>query len=278
MNEPLGPRHPEVRRLRDLLRDGGARDSAHRFVLEGPRLLDAALDRGTPDLECFADEKGERRCADALARARSCGVRVRSLGEGVADRVSDTMTSQGVFTTVPLRRRGSEGLGDLPHDALAVVCVSVADPGNTGTLVRSAEAAGAHAIVFGAGSVDAYNPKAVRASAGAVLGMPVIEGVSAVEILEALGERGVRRVGAVADGGMPYDEVGLTGPTAIVLGHEVRGLGADLPVDALVTIPMAKHAESLNLAMAGTVLLFEAARARRPPRAEPATGSTGDLP
>ncbi len=263
MSEPLGPRHPDVRRLRDLLRRRDVRADARRFVLEGPRLLEAALDRNATDLECFVDPRAEDRWSDLLGRARACGVLTRMLADGVAERIGDTRTSQGVIATAPLVRRGSEVLSDLPRDALTVVCVTVSDPGNAGTLVRSAEAAGIDAVLFGDGSVDAYNPKAVRASAGAVLGVPIGEGVEAVEILEALGERGVRRIGAVAAGGEPYDAVDLSGPSAFVLGHEARGLGGDLPLDALVTIPMAGHAESLNLAIAGSVLIFEAARARR---------------
>lgn len=266
MSEPLGPRHPDVRRLRDLLRDRTARDATGLFVLEGPRLLSEALDRSTPGIECFVGPEGERRFGEVLERARASGVRVRTLRAGVADRVGDAVTSQGVLTAAPLRRRGNDVIDDLPGDALVVVCVSVSDPGNAGTLLRSADAAGAHGVVLGEGSVDAYNPKTVRASAGAVLGVPVAEGVNAVEILEALGERGVQRVGAVAVSGEPYDSVDLTGPLALVLGHEARGLGNGLPLDTLVTIPMSGGAESLNVAMAGTVLLFEAARSRRASR------------
>lgn len=262
-HEPLGPRHPAVRGLRALLRERPARDAAGRFVLEGPRLLEAAIDRRVDGLECFAGPEGEERCAAALVRARSAGVPVRALGAGLADRIGDTVTSQGLFTTAPMMRRGVEAIGALPGSALVAVCVEISDPGNAGTLIRSAEAAGAHAVVLGAGSVDAYNPKVVRASAGAVLGVPVAEGVSAVEILESLGARGVQRLGAVAASGEPPEVFDLTGPTAFVLGHEVRGLEGGLPLDGRVTIPMAGPTESLNLAMAGTVLLFEAARRRR---------------
>jgi len=265
VSEPLGPRNLDVRRLRDLLRRHDVREATGRFVLEGPRLLAAALDRGVSDLECFVDSEGERRWAAVMERARASGVRVRRLGVGVAERVADTVTSQGVLTSAPLKRHGGHLLDELPLDALVVVCTCVSDPGNAGTLLRSAEAAGAHAVVLGEGSVDAYNPKAVRASAGAVLGVPVAEGVNAVEILEALGRRGVKRVGAVAVSGEPYDSVDFRGPTALVLGHEARGLIDDLPLDALVTIPMSGRAESLNVAMAGTVLLFEVSRRRRTP-------------
>jgi TrmH family RNA methyltransferase len=164
-----------------------------------------------------------------------------------------------VFALATLERRGLDALG---ATTLAVVAPLLSDPGNAGTLIRSAAAAGAGKIVLGPGSVDAYNPKTVRASAGACFAVEIVEGVPAVEALEALGSAGVQRVGACTTGGSAPEAVDLTRPTAIVLGHEVHGLAADLSLDARVTIPM-RGTESLNVAMAGTVLFFEAARQRR---------------
>jgi TrmH family RNA methyltransferase len=106
----------------------------------------------------------------------------------------------------------------------------------------------------------------VRASAGALFGLKVVEGATTVEILEAAASHGLRRLGAVARGGTPLDAVDLTARCAIVLGHEARGLDRALPIDELVTIPMSGPTESLNVAMAGTVLVFEAARQRRAAR------------
>jgi TrmH family RNA methyltransferase len=143
-----------------------------------------------------------------------------------------------------------------------LVADRVSDPGNAGTLVRSAAAAGVDAISLGSGSVDAYNPKVVRASAGALFAVPIVEGSPTVEILERLGAGGLRRVGAVARGGTALDDLELTGPLALVVGHEVEGLGS-LPLDDLVTIPMSAATESLNVAMAATVVCFEAQRQRR---------------
>ncbi len=154
------------------------------------------------------------------------------------------------------------GLDALAGTTLAVVAPLLSDPGNAGALIRSAAAAGAGKIVLGPGSVDAYNPKTVRASAGACFAVQIVEGVPAVEALEALGSAGVQRVGALTAGGPAPEALDLTRPTAIVLGHEVHGLAADLPLDVTVTVPM-HGPESLNVAMAGTVLLFEAARQRR---------------
>ena len=138
----------------------------------------------------------------------------------------------------------------------------LSDPGNVGTLMRSAAAAGATALGLGAGSVDAYNPKVVRASAGACFAIRTVEGVAAVEMLAALGAHGFRRLGAVGSGGSAPEAIDLRVPTAFVLGNEAHGFAPDLPLDDLVTIPM-QAGESLNVAMAGTGLLLEAARQRR---------------
>ncbi len=149
-----------------------------------------------------------------------------------------------------------------------VVALAMSDPGNLGTLVRSAEAAGAAAILLGPGSVDAYNPKVVRASAGAIFGIPVVdaesEGWTAVEALDALGELGRQRLGATAASGTPHTDVDFTRPTAVVLGNEAHGIdpAVDARLDGHVRIAMAGPAESLNVAMAGTVLCFESARQR----------------
>jgi TrmH family RNA methyltransferase len=166
-----------------------------------------------------------------------------------------------------------------------LVAAGVADPGNLGTLLRSAEASGACGMVIGAGSVDAYNPKVVRASAGAIFGVPLVqaraepalnepalnepalneEGWSVMDALDELRSAGRALYGtrAAGGGGRP-DEVDLAAPVAVVLGNEARGLDDDVAarVDGWITIPMAGPSESLNVAMAGTVVCFEAARQR----------------
>jgi TrmH family RNA methyltransferase len=261
----LGASHPEVRELRRLLRSRRARDESARFVIEGPRVLQAALDHHV-ELDAVYVSASDAEL-DVVREARARAVAVRVLGPGVAERLGDTVTPQGVFARGVLRRATPAALGGAQF---VLVAERVSDPGNAGTLVRSAAAAGVDAISLGAGSVDAYNPKVVRASAGALFAVPIVEGSPTVEILERLGTDGLRRVGATARGGRPLDDLDLTVPLALVVGHEVHGLGA-LPLDLLddmVTIPMSPGAESLNVAMAATVLCFEAQRQRR------ATGGT----
>jgi len=257
---PLGARHPHVRDLRALLRNRRARDTAGQFVLEGHRIVAAALEHDVPLAECLVGPEATTDALEVVDRCRSTGVRVRVLGPGVAARLGDTVTPQAVLALAPLRRRGVDALAGVD---LVVVGDRISDPGNAGTVVRSAAAAGAATIALGAGSVDVYNPKVVRASAGALFGVTVVEGATTVEILESAAAQGLRRLGAVANGGTPLDDVDLTGPTALVVGHEAHGLARSLPLDGRVTIPMREPSESLNVAMAATVLLFEAARQRR---------------
>ncbi len=148
----------------------------------------------------------------------------------------------------------------------------VADPGNAGTLVRAAAAAGIEVVVATAGTVDLFAPKTVRASAGAVLHVPICATGAATETLGALAAAGLRTVVAVVDHGEPYDRVDLTARTAIVVGNEAHGLDRTLvaQADVAVRIPMAGPVESLNVAMAGTLLCFEVLRQRRIAGTDPA--------
>lgn len=202
--------------------------------------------------------------ADLLARAAGAGARVLDLAPGVIERVAGTVTPQPVIAVVPYV---DVALDELRHADLVVVCVDVRDPGNLGTVLRSAEASGAAGVICCNGSVDVYNPKAVRASAGSLFHVPVVAGGDPVAVLERIGAWGVRRLGTVARGGRDYAEVDLTVPTAFVLGNEAVGLPPDLAaaglLDAEVTIAMSGRTESLNVGMAAAVLCFEAARQRR---------------
>jgi TrmH family RNA methyltransferase len=254
-----------VKRLRELLRDARARASERAFVVEGPRAVDAALDRGARFEAVYFGPHADTAFPALAARVAAAGGRVSVLKEGVLEKVGTTRTPQPVLAvaSIPDVRRSA-----LAADGLVVMGDALSDPGNLGTLVRSAEAAGAAAILLGPGSVDAYNPKVVRASAGAIFGIPVVdavsEGWSAVEALDALAELGRRRLGATAGAGLPYTEVDFTQPTAVVVGNEAHGIAAELGahLDGHVTVPMAGPAESLNVAMAATVLCFESARQR----------------
>jgi TrmH family RNA methyltransferase len=162
------------------------------------------------------------------------------------------------------------GYVDVPIEQLrnatfVVMCVDVRDPGNAGTVLRSAEAAGADGVICCEGSVDVYNPKTVRASAGSLFHVPVVVGGSPAAAADAVGGFGLTRVATVARDAPDYTSADLTARVAFLLGNEAHGLDADMAAaaDARVSIPMAGRTESLNVGMAAAVLCFETARQRR---------------
>ena len=259
--DSLSSRSAPVKRLRALLHDPKARQAEQAFVVEGPRALASALDRGGHLETVFLGPNADVAFAALTARVTAAGIDTHLLKEGVLERLGSTVTPQPVLAVASMP---SVSIDVLASDGLVLVGVALGDPGNAGTLLRSAEASGAAAIVFSDGSVDAYNPKVVRASAGAIFGIPVLEGWSAVEALDVLGQQGRQRMAADARTGIPYDHVDFSTPTAVVLGNEAHGLPSDLDahLDGHVRVPMHGPAESLNVAMAGVVLCFESARQR----------------
>jgi TrmH family RNA methyltransferase len=256
---PLGLRHQKVQRLRRLLSRGSAREAERAFVVEGVKVLSEALDAGAGVESVYLAAGAHDPVAD---RAFEHGARVFELAPGVIERVADTVTPQPVMAVV---RFVDRPLADLRGGGLLVVLVDVRDPGNAGTVLRSAEAAGAHGVVCCEGSVDVYNPKTVRASAGSLFHVPVVAGGDPVEVLREMAGWGVQRLATAAGGGLDYSDVDLTGRVAFVLGNEATGLPTEIDglVDERVTIPMAGRTESLNVGMAAAVLCFEAARQRR---------------
>jgi len=237
-------------------------------VIEGATLIALALDSGARLDTFLHDGQAELEGQDlAVAeRAGRAGARLVELAPGAMARVTDTVSPQAVAAVVT---KPTWALAELLADAVArgrplLVLADVADPGNAGTLMRSAEAAGCAGIVC-CGGVDPFGPKTVRASAGAVFLVPVVEHPQVRLALAALGDARIHRVGLAAHGGAPLDSADLRGPVAFVLGSESHGLpgGLDRALDEVVTIPMVGRGESLNVAMAGTLAVFEAARQRR---------------
>ena len=208
----------------------------------------------------------------SVRAAAASGVPVHPVGEGALKKVLDLVAPQAV---VAVARAQPVGLSQVVEAAAAagtplLVLVELQDPGNAGTLVRVAEAAGCAGVVLTERSVDLYNPKTVRATAGSVFRVPVAQGVPVDDLLAACAAAGVPVVATVASTGVDPSTAPLAGAAALLLGSEAHGLAGDLVAraDALVTIPMGGQVESLNAAVAGAVLAFEAARRRRTRDAE----------
>ncbi len=225
--------------------------------MEGPN---AVAEAAGHLVELFATEEAAERHADLLATAP----RVHLVTGDVMSALAQTVTPQGlvgVATTldVPL----ADVLADRPR--LVAVLAHARDPGNAGTILRTADAAGADAVVFPDESVDPYNPKCVRSSAGSLFHLPVVDGGDVAGIVAALRDRGLRVLATTADAGTDLDAADLAGPTAWLFGNEAWGLPPDLLdlADERVRVPIYGRAESLNLATAAAVCLYASARKQR---------------
>lgn len=245
MTGPLGFTSTTIQRLRRLHGRRSSRSAEGAFVVEGPVLVAAAAAAGWPVEAQFT--------APGVAPVEGAGP-VHALAPGVAERITATESPTGLFAIVRLVERPR---ALLDHAAFVVVADRLADPGNLGTILRSAEAAGIDAVVVTDGTVDWSNPKVVRASAGALFHVPVVP-ASLADVRGA----GLRLVGTSSHRGTRHIDADWTGRVAIVLGSEASGLPEDAPVDEWVRIDHRGRAESLNVAMAATVLCFEAARGR----------------
>lgn len=257
----LGAHNPQMKRLRRLVRRRSSRQEEAAFVVEGPTLVGEALAAGLDIEAVFVDVD----VVDTVDEAVAATGLVQEVESGVLHRVLTPSTPQPMAAVV----RGAlfVPLESVLRSAKAacgciLVLVDVSDPGNVGTIVRSAEAAGCVGVVTVGSTADLGNPKTLRASAGSALRIPVATDPSIVEVIERCRAEAIRTVATVARGGEPHRHLAGAAPLALLLGNEAHGLddGVAAACDALVTIEMAGPTESLNVAMAATVLAFEATR------------------
>lgn len=254
---PLSMNNSTVQALRKLLSQRNARHDEGRFVIEGPVSTAEAVAAGWNCLMQFVPEGSDVRVDGAGP--------LQELAEGVFERIGSTKTPQAPLTVCEMQTGPvSEVLGAA---SFVVVLDQLNDPGNLGTILRSAEAAGADAIVLTPGSVDVYNPKVVRASASAIFHVPVVSAT-----LDEVADAGLELAGTTSHAFpgrsvLAHTAADLTGRVAIVMGNEAAGLPDEWndevgPIDVWLTIPHRGRTESLNVAMATTVLAFEVARQR----------------
>ncbi len=234
------------------------RRRAGRFLAEGPNLVEAALRRELV-IEVFVTEAALGRFGSMLGDAT-----VHVVTDRAAKALSDTVTPVGLVAVCEVP---SASLDDVLADAprLIAVAAELSEPGNAGTLIRIADAMGADAVVLAGHSVDPYNGKCLRASAGSIFSLPVVSEPDAVRAVAALNDAGLRVLATTVDGETSLDDAELSGPTAWLFGPESHGLPAELADMAAdrIRIPMAGGAESLNVAAAAAICLYQSARASR---------------
>jgi RNA methyltransferase, TrmH family len=240
------------------LKKRSSREQARRFLVEGAQAVSEALSSPGGLRSLFATDPAH----PLVDRAVRLDVPTHHVSEQVMAGLTSTVTPQGLV--------GVAEFLDAPLDALAdaravVVLHAVRDPGNAWTVLRSADAAGVDGVVLSGSSVDAYNPKTVRASAGSLFHLPVVRGADTAAAMRRLRERGLSILAMTATGEADLYEVDLARPVAFVFGNEAWGLPEEIAslADLRVRIPIAPRAESLNLAAAASVALFEWARQAR---------------
>lgn len=253
-----------------------ARRETGRFLAEGAQAVREALGRPRVVISIFATAEAMARHAELIEAARTVGTRVDEISQRAAAALSETVSPQGLVAVcrkidIPLRK----ALSHSPR--LVAVLVDANDPGNAGTVLRTADAAGAQAVILAGESVDVYNGKVVRASAGSLFHLDVVVDADVMAAIDGLRTGGCQVLAAAGGGADDLDELvtsdSLTGPSAWVFGNEAHGLPADLikAADRSVRVPIYGNAESLNLGVAAALCLYASARVHRlaPPVAHP---------
>lgn len=248
----------QVKEIVQLQKKSKARNQAGVFIVEGIRMVqETPADRVE---KLYVTEGFYKKYKDALPK----GCKPELVSDVVFAYMSDTKTPQGVLAVVRQMKHKAEDIlnAENPH---IMVLDNLQDPGNLGTIFRTAEAAGVNGVILSKDCVDIYNPKTIRSTMGAIYRMPF---VYVEDILETIGEmkqKGICVYAAHLDGKNSYDKEDYSTGTAFLIGNEGNGLRDEVAAqaDTWVQIPMAGHVESLNAAIAAAVLMFEVSRQRR---------------
>ena len=262
--------NPLYKRLRALKERGGDRELC---LLEGPKLILEALAAGLPVVEAATAPRAEGSPAGAAAlkALRGREVPLRRMTAALFASLSEAETSQGVLALA--RRPAVDEDRVFRGTPLVLVADGVQNPGNLGGLLRTAEAAGASGAILTGGCADPFSWKALRGSMGSAFRLALLRGLTIEQALDTLEARGVAVLATAMDGERRYDEADLRGPVALVVGSEGAGLSPAVQARAAarLRIPLCGPVESLNVAVAAALVLFEAARQREFPR----PGATG---
>lgn len=256
------PSNTKIKHITALLTKTKARRQEKSFVMEGARMFTDAPMQYIREVFCTEEalQKADGRLMQKLKILDGEG-RLFLITPELLKKISDTEHPQGVLCIAAMP---PERIPE-PENPLYLLLENIQDPGNLGTMIRTAEAAGCDGVIMSRGTVDLYNPKTVRSTMSSIFRMPCLRTDDFQNLIERLKERGVSVFAAHLDGKRNYDQVSYTGGTAFLIGNEGNGLTASAAAAASqkILIPMRGEIESLNAAMAAGILLFEAARQRR---------------
>ncbi|MEY4296486.1 MAG: hypothetical protein RL016_332 [Actinomycetota bacterium] len=258
---------PKAKQVRGVakLNKKDARSETGLFLLEGPQGLKEALNRPRLIVELYATEDAVARYSDLFERAQAARIELQLVTEQVLKVMTDTATPQGILAVCEQLHVSLEDVIAIKPQLIALLA-NIRDPGNAGTVLRAADAAGADAVIFSDNSVDVYNPKVVRSTTGSLFHLPVVISASITETIASLQAAGLQAF-AADGGGRSLTELApgtLAKPTVWVFGNEAWGFEPETlqAVDETVGLPIYGAAESLNLATAASVCLYESAFAQ----------------
>ncbi len=245
-------------------------DAKHRykdktFLIEGIKIVEEALRDNLGVLTVVASPSLMRHHGKGILKlAESRGVDVVWISERLMDALAESKTPQPIMAAIQMKQYSEDVLVDSTAN-LIIVAHQLQDPGNLGTIIRSSEAAGASGIAVSPNTVDPYNAKTIRASMGSILRLPIVSVGNLRAFIRKCRESGFQAVATVVDGEKTHFDIDLTKPTVVILGQEGAGLPGEVmtDIDLRIRIPMAKAVESLNVATAAAVMLYEALRQRQ---------------
>ncbi|MEE9417794.1 MAG: RNA methyltransferase [Acidimicrobiales bacterium] len=269
----LGMRSQQVQSLRKLLRRRRERVAQGRFGIEGPGLVLEALASDLTVEQVFVGV--DQVDSEVVAVARGHGVSVLVVDDRAITAIGSTATPQPVYAVALLPQHDLSTRLSGSVDPVVLVLADVSDPGNAGTLLRAGEVAGVDLFIAAGDTVDLFGPKCVRSSAGSIFRMPTVVERDTEAVLRELQSVGVRSYSAALDATTAFTAVDLTGPVALIVGNEAHGtaLAPEL-LAGEIQIPMSGRTESLNVAMAGTLVVYEVFRQRNQSLLPPPTNST----
>jgi TrmH family RNA methyltransferase len=254
--------NPQDKNLTLLQKKPKARDEQGIYVIEGLKMFEEARELGLLR-KAFASESFYQETAERQSDFFG-NLDYEIFTDAVFKEVSETKTPQGILGLVQKAEYDLESMLRTP-DACLLLLEDIRDPGNMGTMIRTAEGAGITGIIFGDSTVDIYNPKVIRATMGSIYRVPFYQAEDFYEVLDRVKAEGIM-IYAAHLSGVPYDTEGsFCRKCAFIIGNEANGLSeqASGKADQLIKIPMAGKVESLNAAVAAAVLMYEAARQRR---------------
>jgi TrmH family RNA methyltransferase len=253
-----------VRSVRALSRRT-VREREHLFLAEGPQAVrEVVAHRPDKVQDLYFEAQAGTWQASVLDAAQAAGLSIREVSHEVLAAMSDTLVPQGVLAVCrPIDVHLDAVLAGRPR--LLVILTNVRDPGNAGTVIRGADAAGADAVLLSDSSVDIYNPKVVRSTVGSLFHLPIVTGIPIAMLLDRVRAAGLALLAADACGQSQLADIDLAGPHAWVMGNEAWGLepGVMAACDMVVRVPIYGKADSLNLAMAATLCLYQSAVVQR---------------